>query len=114
MPDWHGSYSKFRLNFEQLGKRAKELLKAARAGDPEVLARFKSPPRLAEAQFLVAKELRFENWAAGINQAVGANRAAGCYGAAGANGITHSATPPPVKAVRRAMQDRLRRAGRRR
>ena len=64
MPDWHGSYSKFRLNFEQLGKRAKELLKAARAGDPEVLARFKSPPRLAEAQFLVAKELRFENWAA--------------------------------------------------
>jgi hypothetical protein len=64
MPDWHGSYAKFRLNFEQLGKRAKELLKAARAGEPEALARFKSSPKLAEAQYLIAKELRFENWAA--------------------------------------------------
>jgi hypothetical protein len=64
MADWHGSYAKFRLNFEQQGKRAKELLKAARAGEPEALARFKSPPRLAEAQYLIAKELRFDNWAA--------------------------------------------------
>jgi hypothetical protein len=38
--------------------------KAARAGEPEALARFKSPPRLAEAQYLIAQELRFDNWAA--------------------------------------------------
>jgi hypothetical protein len=60
-----GSYPQFRLNFEQQGKRAKELLKAARAGEPEALARFKkSPPRLAEAQYLIARELRAGNWAA--------------------------------------------------
>jgi hypothetical protein len=64
MADWLGSYAQFRLNFEQQGKRAKELLKAARAGEPEALARFKSPPKLAEAQYLIAQELRFENWAA--------------------------------------------------
>jgi hypothetical protein len=64
MPDWNGSYAKFRLNFEQQGKRAKELLKAARAGDPETLARFRSPPKLAEAQYLIAKELRFDSWTA--------------------------------------------------
>jgi hypothetical protein len=64
MADWLGSYAKFRLNFEQQGERAKELLKAARAGEPEALARFKSPPKLAEARYLIAKELRFENWAA--------------------------------------------------
>jgi hypothetical protein len=64
MPDWNGSYANFRLNFEQQGKRAKELLKAARAGDPEALARFKSPPKLAEAQYLIAKELRFDSWTA--------------------------------------------------
>jgi hypothetical protein len=64
MADSLGSYPQFRLNFEQQGKRAKELLKAARAGEPETLARFKSPPRLAEAQYLIAQELRFDNWAA--------------------------------------------------
>ena len=69
MADWLESYRlkhypRFRLNFEQQGKRAKELLKAARAGDPEALARFKSPPKLAEAQYLIAQELRFDNWAA--------------------------------------------------
>lgn len=64
MADQLGSYSHFRLNFEQQGKRAKELLQAARAGDPEALARFKSPPKLAEAQYLIAQEMRFENWAA--------------------------------------------------
>ena len=64
MADSLGSYPQFRLNFEQQGKRAKELLKAARAGEPEALARFASPPRLAEAQYLIAKELRFDNWAA--------------------------------------------------
>lgn len=63
MADSLGSFPHFRLNFEQQGKRAKELLKAARSGDPKALARFKSPPKLAEAQYLIAQELRFENWA---------------------------------------------------
>jgi hypothetical protein len=64
MADSPSPYAQFRLNLEQQGKRAKELLKAARAGEPESLARFKSSPKLAEAQYLVAQELRFENWAA--------------------------------------------------
>jgi hypothetical protein len=64
MADALGSYPQFRLNFEQQGKRAKDLLKAARAGEAEALARFKSPPRLAEAQYLIARELRFDSWAA--------------------------------------------------
>jgi len=64
MNDSPGSYPHFRLNFEQQGKRAKQLLKAARAGDPKALARFKSSPKLAEAQYLIAQELRFQNWAA--------------------------------------------------
>jgi hypothetical protein len=63
MADTLGPYPQFRLNFEQQAKRAKELLKAARAGEPEALARFRSPPRLAEAQYLIARELRFDNWA---------------------------------------------------
>src|SRR5215470_8617707 len=63
MADALGSYPQFRLNFEQQGKRAKDLLKAARGGEAEALARFKSPPRLAEAQYLIARELRFDNWA---------------------------------------------------
>jgi hypothetical protein len=50
MADSSGPYAPFRLNFEQQGKRAKELLRAARAGELEALARFKSPPKLAEAQ----------------------------------------------------------------
>ena len=47
-------YVGFRLDFEQQQKRAKELLKAARAGDPAAVVRFKSAtPKLAEAQFLI-------------------------------------------------------------
>ena len=54
----------FRLNLEQQGKRARELLEAARGGDAAALARFTThPPKLAEAQYLIARELRFENWA---------------------------------------------------
>jgi len=64
MTDSLGSYPNFRLNFEQQRKRAKELLKAARAGEPAALVRFKSLPRLAEAQYLIAQELRFDSWAA--------------------------------------------------
>ena len=63
MADTLGPYPQFRLNFEQQGKRAKELLKAAHAGEPEALARFSSPPKLAGAQYLIARELRFDNWA---------------------------------------------------
>jgi hypothetical protein len=64
MADTLESYPQFRLNFEQQGKRARELLKAARAGEREALARFRSSPKLAEAQYLIARELRFDNWAA--------------------------------------------------
>ncbi len=64
MSDGLGSYPHFRLNLEQQQKRAKELLRAARAGDPTALAKFRhGPPKLAEAQFAIARELRFENWA---------------------------------------------------
>jgi hypothetical protein len=62
--DQLGSYSQFRLNLEQQRKRAKELLKAARAGVPAARVRFKSLPQLAEAQHLIAQELRFSNWTA--------------------------------------------------
>ena len=64
MTDRLGPPSQFRLNFEQQQKRAKDLLKAARAGEAAALARFKSPPKLAEAQRLIAAELRFDSWAA--------------------------------------------------
>lgn len=58
-------YAAFRLNLEQQKKRAKELLKAARAGEPATLARFPShPPKLADAQRLIAHDLRFDSWAA--------------------------------------------------
>lgn len=58
-------YEAFRLNFEQQQKRAKDLLKAAREGSPVARARFKrTVPRLAEAQYLIARGLRFESWAA--------------------------------------------------
>jgi hypothetical protein len=65
MSDVLGSYPHFRLNLGQQQKRAKELLRAARAGDAGALEKFRqSPPKLAEAQFAIARELRFENWAA--------------------------------------------------
>jgi hypothetical protein len=55
----------FRLNLEQQQKRAKDLLRAARAGDASATAKFRShPPKLADAQYVIARELRFENWAA--------------------------------------------------
>ncbi len=55
-------YPHFRLDFEQQQMRAEDLLEAARAGEAAVLARFQSSPGLAEAQYLIARELRFENW----------------------------------------------------
>ncbi len=59
-----------RLNLEQQRKRAKDLLKAARAGEPEALARLArlgpatgNTPRLADAQRVIALESGFRSWA---------------------------------------------------
>ena len=63
-------YAAFRLNLEQQHKRAKDLLKAAKAGEPDALRRlrasgFTGPDalKLARAQHCIARELRFANWA---------------------------------------------------
>jgi hypothetical protein len=68
--------SAFRLNLEQQKNRAKDLLRAAKAGEPDALIRIaaarapvstadanSSAPKLADAQFVIARELRFESWA---------------------------------------------------
>ena len=71
--------SAFRLNLEQQKNRAKDLLRAAKAADPEALARFAAVRRdtvgqnwpetlpaavkLADAQYVIASELRFASWA---------------------------------------------------
>ncbi|HTQ98493.1 MAG TPA: hypothetical protein VMH83_00825, partial [Candidatus Acidoferrum sp.] len=63
-------YADFRLNLEQQKKRAKELLRAAKAGDPQarqrIISHFDSTthPTLAATQHALARELRFANWAA--------------------------------------------------
>jgi len=66
------SFAAFRLNLEQQKKRAKDLLKSARSGDPDTLERlrrqdcFTSPESLSltRSQHCIARELRFPNWAA--------------------------------------------------
>src|SRR5690348_4673711 len=70
-------YSAFRLNLEQQHKRAKDLLKAAKAGEPAALARMHAggfasaeTPKLAQAQHCIARELRFATWAA-LKQHIG-------------------------------------------
>ena len=71
--------SAFRLNLEQQKNRAKDLLRAAKAADPEALSRLaavrgnpvgqNSPEtvpaavKLADAQYAIARELRFASWA---------------------------------------------------
>jgi hypothetical protein len=71
--------SAFRLNLEQQKNRAKDLLRAAQAGDANALSRLAAvrrdsvaPPaletlqtaaKLADAQFVIARELRFASWA---------------------------------------------------
>lgn len=64
----------FSLNFEQQRKRAKDLLRGVRAGDPDALRRLintcssstarptAATAKLVDAQFTIARELRFENW----------------------------------------------------
>jgi hypothetical protein len=62
-------YAAFRLNFEQQQKRAKELFKAAKAGDSDALRRLHAAEaarrelKLAQAQHCIARELRFASWA---------------------------------------------------
>ncbi|HEY8509256.1 MAG TPA: DUF1835 domain-containing protein [Steroidobacteraceae bacterium] len=68
--------SAFRLNLEQQKKRAKDLLRAAKTGDATALSRFAAAHRahqmsdgvkalkLADAQFVIAHELRFSSWTA--------------------------------------------------
>jgi ankyrin repeat protein len=54
------------LNLDQARRQAKELLRAARAGSPEALARLRDDrePRLADAQRAVAQDAGFSSWAA--------------------------------------------------
>jgi ankyrin repeat protein len=54
------------LNLDQARRRAKELLRAARSGDPGALARLRGDrdPRLADAQRAVAQDLGFPSWPA--------------------------------------------------
>jgi Domain of unknown function (DUF1835) len=66
----------FYLNLEQQKNRAKDLLRAVKARDPQALQRLaavlphrnssgaaESRAKLADAQFAIARELRFESWA---------------------------------------------------
>lgn len=55
-----------RLNLDQQKRRAKELLKAFAAGDADAKARFAehklAAPKLADAQFVIARENGFPSW----------------------------------------------------
>jgi hypothetical protein len=66
------------LDLDQARRRAKELLRAARAGDPDALGRMRDDraPRLADAQRAVAADLGFASWPAllGHLEATGGNR----------------------------------------
>jgi Ankyrin repeats (3 copies)/Ankyrin repeat len=51
------------VNLDQLRKQAKELVKAARAGDADALARFDGrEPILARAQLVIAREHGYPSW----------------------------------------------------
>lgn len=61
------------MNLEQLRKQAKELVRAARAGEPEAIARLGGrEPILARAQLVVAREHGYASWPA-LAAAVDAN-----------------------------------------
>src|SRR5262245_41483345 len=62
-----------RPSLEQLRKQAKDFLQRVRAGDPATLQRLHAvipnrqpanEPILADAQFVIAREYGFDNWAA--------------------------------------------------
>jgi hypothetical protein len=61
--------SAFRLNLEQQKNRAKDLLRDAKTGNTKAISRFAAVRRdstttlkLADAQFVIARELRFASW----------------------------------------------------
>src|SRR5918994_2492759 len=72
MPGTSDRYAAFRLNFEQQRKRAKDLLRAVRAGDSAARRRLadalapRAPDaaavKLTDAQFAIARELGFGSW----------------------------------------------------
>jgi uncharacterized protein len=52
-----------RPDLDQLRHQARDLLRAARAGDPAAVARFSGRLQLADAQLAVAREYGFASWA---------------------------------------------------
>ena len=59
------------VNLEQLRKQAKELARAARAGEPNALARLGDlPPRLASAQLVLAREHGYSSWPTLVHELV--------------------------------------------
>ena len=72
MPGTSDPYAAFRLNLEQQRKRAKDLLRAVRAGDAAARRRLADAValpvpdavtlKLADAQFAIARELGFRTW----------------------------------------------------
>src|SRR5689334_3009558 len=72
MPGRSDPYAAFRLNLEQQRKRAKDLLRAVRAGDAVARRRVADAValpaedavtmKLADAQFVIARELGFRSW----------------------------------------------------
>jgi ankyrin repeat protein/antitoxin (DNA-binding transcriptional repressor) of toxin-antitoxin stability system len=57
------------VNLEQLRKQAKELARAARAGEPAAVARLGDlPARLASAQRVLARELGYSAWPALVHE----------------------------------------------
>jgi ankyrin repeat protein len=57
------------VNLEQLRKQAKELARAARAGEPDAVARLGDlPPRLASAQLVLAREHGYASWPALVHE----------------------------------------------
>jgi ankyrin repeat protein len=57
------------VNLEQLRRQAKELLRAARAGEPTAVARLGDlPPRLASAQLVLAREQGYSSWPALVHE----------------------------------------------
>ncbi len=63
------SWEEVVVNLEQLRKQAKELARAARAGDPAAVARLGHlPPRLASAQLVLAREHGYSSWPALVHE----------------------------------------------
>jgi len=68
MPSGSTPEQPFRINLEQQRDRARELLRAAKTGDPSAVARFRAwhdpdhGPTLTAAQHVIARELRLPCW----------------------------------------------------